>query len=157
MIITNLINIYWLVSSPLIIRGVGHCGIPNLLPLGRTCRSICRSTRGGTCRGTCRSTCRSTNSFLGGAKCRTMSGRRPNISLALQRVVSHLLIWLVVSTPLKNISQWEGLSRFMENKKCLKQPPTSHGLDIKPREKSKIRFRWIHRGTHPTGRAPGSL
>ena len=85
--------------STLIIRGVGHCGIPNLLPLGRTCRS----------------TCRSTNSFLRGAKCRTMSGRRPNMSLALQRVVSHLLllIWLVVSTPLKNISQWEGLSHFL--------------------------------------------
>jgi hypothetical protein len=33
--------------------------------------------------------------------------------------------WLVVSTILKNISQWEGLSHIiiMENKKCLK-PPT---------------------------------
>jgi len=32
--------------------------------------------------------------------------------------------WLVVSAPLKNISQWEGLSHILgKNKKCLK-PPT---------------------------------
>ena len=41
-------------------------------------------------------------------------------------------VWLVVSTPLKNISQWEGLSHIypyiMENKKCLK-PPTRYSVD----------------------------
>ena len=35
------------------------------------------------------------------------------------------MIWLVFSTPLKNISQWEGLSHILwKNKKCSK-PPTS--------------------------------
>ena len=40
-----------------------------------------------------------------------------------------IFIWLVVSTMLKNISQWEGLPHIiMENKTCSK-PPTSYVLD----------------------------
>ena len=39
-------------------------------------------------------------------------------------------IWLVVSAPLKNINQWEGLSHILwKIKKCSK-PPTSHHGDL---------------------------
>ena len=54
------------------------------------------------------------------------------IYLSTMAIFGSFFYWLVISTPLKNISQWEGLSQIlwkiiMENKKCSK-PPTSHHL-----------------------------
>ena len=44
-------------------------------------------------------------------------------------------IWLVVSTPLKNISQWEGLSHILwKNKKCSKSPTRDLIMDAHSRK-----------------------
>ena len=56
--------------------------------------------------------------------------------------------WLVVSTPLKNISQWEGLSHILwENKTCSK-PPTSIYIYICAEVSIKVS---IDRGTPIAG------
>jgi hypothetical protein len=39
-----------------------------------------------------------------------------------QLIHVNMLYWLVVSTPLKNISEWEGLSHILWKNKCLKPP-----------------------------------
>ena len=51
--------------------------------------------------------------------------RDPIFSRQANSATNH---WLVVSTILKNMSQWEGLSHilYMENKQCLKPPTRSH-------------------------------
>ena len=58
------------------------------------------------------------------------SSNRPNEPLAKSWPILATIGILVISTPLKNISQWEGLSMIipyiMENKKWSK-PPTSYG------------------------------
>ena len=51
--------------------------------------------------------------------------RDPIFSRQANSATNH---WLVVSTILKNMSQWKGLSHilYMENKQCLKPPTRSH-------------------------------
>ena len=53
-----------------------------------------------------------------------------------RRFVPQVKNWLVVSTPLKNISQWEGLSHILW-KKCLK-PPTRESHPSVPMTNDKM-------------------
>jgi len=54
-------------------------------------------------------------------------------------------IWLVVSIPLKNISQWEGLSHILWiTKKCSKPPTSIQSRRCNPRGLLKVPFQFFH-------------
>ena len=50
--------------------------------------------------------------------------------------------WLLVSTPLKYISQWEGLSHILWNIKFMFQTTNQINIKNHPSEKKKKRFCW---------------